>query len=196
MKIMVLADEECKLFWDYFKKEYFEDIDLIISCGDLEADYLSFLVTMTAKPVLYVRGNHDDKYEMKEPEGCVCIEDTIFKYRGIRIMGLGGCMRYNRGINQYTQRQMKGRVRRLFFSLLRNRGIDILVTHAPASGINDASDLCHNGFTAFNDLIRRYKPRYFVHGHIHLTYGYQIPRETQVGETTIINAFDHYVIEI
>ena len=41
MKILFLADEECKIYWDYFRKEQFEGIDLIISCGDLKPEYLS-----------------------------------------------------------------------------------------------------------------------------------------------------------
>ena len=68
MKILLIADEESKIYWDFFKKEQFEGIDLIISCGDLKPEYLSFLATMTAVPVLYVRGNHDDKYEKYPPE--------------------------------------------------------------------------------------------------------------------------------
>ena len=83
MKILLVADQESKLYWDYFKKEYFEGIDLIISCGDLKAEYLSFLATMVPVPVLYVHGNHDYKYERKPPEGCICIDDTIFEYEGI-----------------------------------------------------------------------------------------------------------------
>ena len=52
MKILFIADEESKIYWDFFKKEQFEGIDLIISCGDLKPEYLSFLATMTTVPVL------------------------------------------------------------------------------------------------------------------------------------------------
>ena len=97
MKILVIADEECASLWDFFDKSKVEDIDLIISCGDLDPRYLSFLVTMTTVPVLYVHGNHDGKYEYIPPEGCTCIEDDIFVYEGVRILGLGGSMRYTKG---------------------------------------------------------------------------------------------------
>ena len=33
--------------------------DAIISCGDLPASYLTFLVTMANRPLFYVHGNHD-----------------------------------------------------------------------------------------------------------------------------------------
>ena len=82
MRIMVIADEESSWLWDHFEKEKLAGVDLIISCGDLHPHYLSFLTTFTSAPVLYVHGNHDDKYEQVPPEGCTCIEDQIFVYEG------------------------------------------------------------------------------------------------------------------
>ena len=60
MKILILADVESKYLWDYFDKSKLEGVDLILSCGDLNPQYLSFLASFTQSPVLYVRGNHDD----------------------------------------------------------------------------------------------------------------------------------------
>ena len=196
MKILLIADEESKIYWDFFKKEQFEGIDLIISCGDLKPEYLSFLATMTAVPVLYVRGNHDDKYEKYPPEGCTCIEDRIYKFNGIRILGLGGSHRYKPGLNQYTELQMVRRVSKLFWKIKFNRGFDILVTHSPAKGVHDGEDMCHLGFQVFNRLIEKYHPKYFVHGHVHMNYGRQFPREDYIGDTCVVTAFERYVIEI
>lgn len=196
MKILFIADEESKKIWDFFRKEDYEDVDLVISCGDLKPEYLSFLATMLPVPVLYVRGNHDDKYDRYPPEGCICIEDQIYKFQGVRILGLGGSYRYKPGINQYTEKQMKKRVRKLFWKLKRNKGFDILVTHSPALGVHDGEDTCHRGFDIFNSLIETYRPRFFVHGHVHMNYGRQFPREDQVGQTRVVNAFEHYTIEL
>ena len=69
MRILALADEEAKYYWDYFDKSKLEGIDLILSCGDLKPEYLSFLATFAKVPILYVRGNHDDIYETRPPEG-------------------------------------------------------------------------------------------------------------------------------
>ena len=102
MKILAIADVESKYLWDYFEKSKLEGIDLIISCGDLDPRYLSFLATFTSAPVLYVHGNHDDKYERIPPEGCICIDDKIYVHEGERILGLGGSMRYKPGEHQYT----------------------------------------------------------------------------------------------
>ena len=171
MRILAIADKESPYYWDYFEKSKLEDIDLIISCGDLEPTYLSFLATFTSVPVLYVHGNHDVKYDMVNPDGCICIDDDIFEYKGIRILGLGGSMRYTSGKYQYTEREMKQRIRKLWFKLFRKRGFDILVTHAPAYQLNDGRDLPHQGFRTFINLIEKYNPKFFLHGHVHLSYG-------------------------
>jgi Icc-related predicted phosphoesterase len=196
MKILFVADEESKMIWDYFKKEDYKDIDLIVSCGDLNPQYLTFMATMIPVPVLYVHGNHDDKYEQTPPEGCTCIEDQIYNFNGIRILGLGGSQRYKKGVNQYTEKEMEKRVKKLRWQLWRNKGFDILVTHSPAQGLHDGQDPCHRGFDVFNQLIDRYQPRYFVHGHVHMSYGRQFLRLDQVGETCVVNAFERFVIEV
>lgn len=196
MKILFLADEESKVYWDYFKKEQFEGIDLIISCGDLKPEYLTFLATMVSVPLLYVHGNHDDKYGKRPPEGCICIEDRIYNFNGIRILGLGGSYRYKDGVNQYTEQQMARRIAKLKLKLTINRGFDILVTHSPAYGFHDGEDQCHRGFDSFNRLINTYHPKYFVHGHVHMNYGRQFPRVDEIGDTQVINAFERYILEV
>jgi Icc-related predicted phosphoesterase len=196
MKILILADVESKYLWDYFDKEKLEGIDLILSAGDLKPQYLSFLASFSKVPILYIRGNHDDCYENTPPDGCICIEDKIYVYKGVRIMGLGGSVRYKKGINQYTQMQMKHRVSRMWFQLKKNKGIDILLTHSPASGINDGEDHVHKGFEAFNYILDTYKPEYFIHGHVHKTYQSEFAREIKYNNTTIINGYERYTVEI
>lgn len=197
MKILAIADEESPYLWDYFEKSKLEGIDLIISCGDLDPRYLSFLATFTSAPVIYVHGNHDDKYKKIEPEGCICIDDDIFEYKGVRILGLGGSMRYKPGDNQYTEWEMGKRLRnfKMRWKLFRKGGVDILVTHAPAHGINDGEDLPHMGFKVFKKLMEKYSPKYFLHGHVHMKYGRKHVRCDQYKDTQVINAFEKYVFE-
>lgn len=196
MKILVLADIESKYLWDYFEKEKLQGIDLIVSCGDLKPQYLSFLASFTKAPILYVCGNHDDCYESTPPEGCICIEDKIYKFNGLRIMGLGGSVRYNKGKNQFTQEQMKNRLKRMWLKIKWNKGIDILVTHAPARGLNDGDDYVHKGFEAFIEILDTYKPKYFFHGHVHKNYNYQFVRESQYKDTIVVNAYERHIIEV
>jgi len=196
MNILVLADEESKFLYDYYEPEKLRGIDLIISCGDLDPRYLSFFATVCPVPVLYVRGNHDGKYEYRPPEGCICIEDDIFVYKGVRILGLGGSMEYiPDSLNQYTEWAMRRRVHKLWWKLFRHRGFDILVTHAPAFQINDMEDLPHRGFQCFREMLVRYEPKYFFHGHVHANYGNGFKRVDKFGATTVINGYVSYKVE-
>ena len=195
MRILAVADEESRYLWDFYQRDKLENVELILSAGDLAPEYLSFLTTMYAIPVLYVHGNHDDKYAYKPPEGCICIDDTIYVYNGIRILGLGGSMRYRPGGNQYTEEEMHKRVKKLWMKILRHRGFDVLLTHAPAYQINDGRDVPHQGFQEFVRLMEKYKPRFLVHGHVHLSYGRNHQRYDQYQNTHIINAYERCVFD-
>ena len=196
MKILALADEECAALYDYYTPGKLKDYDLIISCGDLKANYLSFIVTMARAPVLYVHGNHDTGYERNPPEGCDCIEDQLIVYKGLRILGLGGCRMYRPGQHQYTEKDMRKRIRKLRFKLWRHKGVDIVVTHAPPKGVGDDDDIAHRGFEAFLQLIDRYHPKYLLHGHVHLRYGIDQTREREYNGTQVINVCERYVLDI
>ena len=149
MKILAIADEECKALWDYFTPDKLAGVDLIIACGDLNRHYLEYLATMAPMPVLYVHGNHDESYDLRPPQGVICIDDDVYVHNGLRIAGLGGGCRYRTGAWQFTEAEMKKRVNRLRGKIDRHGGLDILVTHAPMHGYGDLTDLPHRGFTAF-----------------------------------------------
>lgn len=196
LKIMVFADHQSRLLYDYYDPERLKDIDLIISCGDLPQEYLTFFVTLCNVPLLYVRGNHDKNYDINPPEGCTCIEDDIYVHQGVRILGLGGSMQYIPDApNQYTEGQMRRRIKKLSYKLWRHKGFDILVSHAPAYQVNDLPDLPHRGFAAFLPLLDKYKPKFFIHGHVHANYRNNFKRTDTYGETTVINGYEFYVVE-
>ena len=195
MKIMVMADDESKYIWEHYQPGMFKGIDLIISAGDLKPEYLSFVETFSNVPLLYVHGNHDERYDVMPPEGCECIEDQIVTYNGVRILGLGGSMRYREGTHQYREKDMQRRISRLKLRLKLSGGFDILVTHAPMAGFHDGDDLCHRGFEAFRRLLEQYQPKYYVHGHVHMNYGLKTPRLSLFGETTVINAYRTFTFE-
>ena len=195
MKILVLSDMESKSLWDYYQPGMLDDIGLILSAGDLDSSYLSFLVTMARCPLLYVHGNHDDSYEKHPPEGCDCIDDKIYVHEGIRILGLGGSMRYKTGSWQYTEKEMRRRVNRLAFPLLYHKSFDILLTHSPIRGFHDGEDPAHMGFQIFDRLLRRFQPGYMIHGHVHNNYGRDFMRTDIYQGVTVINACEKYVFE-
>mgnify|MGYP003589928064 CR=1 FL=1 len=52
LKALVLSDHESEYIWDFFDAKAFAGVDVMISCGDLKPEYLSFLVTMIPAPLL------------------------------------------------------------------------------------------------------------------------------------------------
>ena len=115
------------------------------------------------------------------------------------IAGAPGSLKYNNGINQYSDRQMKFHLLKMVPSLIMNkikygRYVDIFLTHATPRHIHDKEDPCHRGFECFHWFLQKFKPTFMVHGHIHL---YDM-REERIGkyyDTTLVNAFAHQVIE-
>lgn len=195
LKILFISDEPVPVLWDYFDSTMLEGIDMVISCGDLPPQYLSFLATFFKGPVLYVHGNHDECYIETPPDGCTCIDGRVYEFDGVRIAGLGGCMKYKKGTFQYTERQMLLRTLRLYLKIFLHRGLDIFVAHAPAYGLNDGEDLPHRGFRCFHYLLHRFHPKYFVHGHMHFSYNYSQKRVCRHKNVTVINACEQYVLK-
>lgn len=196
MKILCIADEELTIFWDSYVPGRLREYDLILSSGDLKAAYLSFIVTMARAPVMYVHGNHDTGYAVTEPEGCDSIDGQIVEYRGLRILGLGGCLWYRPGAHQYSEKEMRKRTRKLRWQIAKYGGVDIIVTHAPPRGVGDGEDRAHQGFETFLELMDTYRPRYLLHGHVHLSYGRDRTREREYHDTKVINVCEKYVLEI
>ena len=71
-----------------------------------------------------------------------------------------------------------------------------MLTHSPAKGLGDGGDPAHEGFACFLKLLDAFHPRYFIHGHVHMNYGANIQRLRSYGETTVINAYERYELEI
>jgi Icc-related predicted phosphoesterase len=216
MKILCISDQIDPLVYTNTIRERFKDVDLILSAGDLPMDYLDFIVSSLNKPLLFVFGNHHtedmpyytggEPYKVPETladehfhgSGAIHMGSRVRREGGLIIAGLGGSMRYNRGKNQFTEFQMKKEILKLipgliFNRIFRGRYLDILLTHASPRGIHDKEDRCHQGFKCFLWFMRKFKPRYLIHGHIHL-YDLGDIRVTRYGETAVINAYSHYLI--
>ena len=196
MKILCIADEELNAFWDHYVPGRLREYDLILSSGDLKAAYLSFIVTMARAPVMYVHGNHDTGYAVTEPEGCDSIDGEMVEYRGLRILGLGGCLWYRPGDHQYSEKEMRRRIRKLRWKIAKYGGVDIIVTHASPRGVGDSEDPAHMGFECFLDLIDTYRPQYLLHGHVHKSYSMNFCREREYHGTKVINVCGKFILDI
>jgi Icc-related predicted phosphoesterase len=174
------------------------DPDLLLSCGDLPAYYLDYLVSKLNVPMFAVHGNHDALPPLEGSSGFERCGATWIGGRGVNVGGLllagfDGSLRYNDGPYQSSQAEMHAAVRALVPWLLMNRVrcgrfLDVLITHAPPRGIHDEPDQCHTGFNAYNWLIRTFQPRYHLHGHVHV-YDRRKPTVTLVGKTEVMNVY-------
>jgi Icc-related predicted phosphoesterase len=206
MKILAVSDEVVDRLYSAQVGQHLRDIDLVLGCGDLPYEYLEFLVSTLNVPLVYVPGNHDPLYNQENPatqaEGCLFLDKHVMQVKGITLAGLGGSIRYKPGHpNQYTQLEMYWRVYSFMPSLIWNqrhtgRVLDIMVAHSPPRGIHDESDPAHIGFSAFKDLIRIIKPRYFLHGHTIAYKSNLVPSVTQVDGTTILNIYPYRLLEV
>lgn len=207
-RILAVSDRVMDHLYSADVRDKYSDLDLIIGCGDLPFYYLDFLISALDVPLVYVRGNHDgepqyaaDKRVLTAVQGGQELHRRTIQMKGLLLAGLEGSMRYRpHAPHMYTEREMTLQVVRLVPRLLWNRQrygryLDILITHSPPFGIHDQSDLPHTGFKIFLTFMRYFKPRYLLHGHVHL-YRQDVPRVTTHEETTVINVYPYRLLEI
>ena len=197
MRILAISDEPSERLWGERCREALSGVDLILSAGDLPASYLSYLTCFTNAPVIYVHGNHDDRYAQKPPEGCLCADGKIMQIKGVRILGLGGSVRYRPdGVNMYSEKEMAARIRSLRRRLHFTGGFDILLTHAPIRGVGDQDSVSHRGFECFGPLLDRYSPAVMIHGHMHQAYTAFFQRQREYNGIPVINASTAYEFDL
>lgn len=195
MKYKVLAVSDVEILKKYSieqMKENFKDIDMIFACGDLSNPYLDYLVSFLDKRLIYINGNH--LYETYHDISFLdCIDGKITKYKGLKIAGYDGCRVYSYKKHQYSENQMFFKVVKHLFSFILRKP-DVVISHAPPRYIHDKEDYVHRGFKVFRLIIKWFKPKVWIHGHIHLS-SHLEQQETLVDETRVINAYGYKVIE-
>ncbi len=207
MKILAVSDQVIDRMYTLIPNGHFQDVRLILGCGDLPYSYLEYIVTMLNVPLYYVPGNHDPEFNPKDKrssaEGCSNLDLTVEYDKNLLVGGFGGCIRYRPdGINQYTQFEAYLRAFQMLPKLLMNRiqygrMLDFLITHSPPYGIHDdILDPAHHGLKALNWLIRVAKPRYLLHGHTHFYKNNLESQETMIGSTKVINVYPYKILEV
>ena len=207
LKILAVSDKVLQTHYSPNVPKLYPQLDLLLGAGDLPYYYLDFLVSALDTPMLYVLGNHDagrqytESGEISEVRGGRNIHRQAVWEQGVLFAGLEGSMRYRPNAKQqYSETEMWREAMSLFPKLLINRirhgrYLDVLLTHSPPFGLHDAEDLPHQGFKTFNFLMRTFRPRYLLHGHIHryLLHKHEI---SQYHDTTVINIYPNYYLEL
>ncbi|GLY54632.1 metallophosphoesterase [Lentzea sp. NBRC 102530] len=214
VRVLVVADEVVETLWTDQVHGY--DVDLVLAAGDLPFEYLEHLANALDKPLVFVPGNHDADLSgyanvrglwtkagvpvrWPGPTGAVNADERVIDVAGLRIAGLGGSIRYNKGPNQWTERQQARRARRVtrlaaWRKLRDGRGVDVLLTHSPPLDCGDEPDAPHRGFACFHPLVERLAPSLMLHGHIH-PHGHARP-DRLVGSTRVVNVVPLKVLEV
>ncbi|HYF64071.1 MAG TPA: metallophosphoesterase [Herpetosiphonaceae bacterium] len=181
-------------------------IDAIVGCGDLPFSYLEHLVSVLNVPCFYVNGNHDAPEECADgsirdtPQGCESLDLRVTSFAGMLIAGVSGVLRYREGDYQYSEKQWRRRLlalslRTMLAQQRHRRPLDVLICHSPPAGLHDGPR-AHRGPQALRRFVDRFGPRYVLHGHVHINYGYGDQRPLQHGRSTIINTCGYRLLEI
>jgi Icc-related predicted phosphoesterase len=208
MRILAVADAVSPVIYSERFPDNLPPFDLVVSAGDMPGHVLEYMATKLRVRPVYVLGNHGNGYvrdpatdRIGLPGGCLNVHRRVVDVGGLLIAGIEGSARYRPGPLQYSEFEMElhsaALAPRLAWNrLFRGRALDVLLTHAPPSGPHEGSDFPHRGVPAFNRLVRRWRPRLHIHGHVHLS-GANAPREYLTKEgVRVVNAFEFTIIEL
>lgn len=184
MKALVIADRPPGI--DIVQTIASENIDFIITLGDLTREDILPLAEITHVPKVGVYGNHDSGTYMSEL-GIWDMHLKIWDFQGLKFGGFQGCVRYkeNPDAIMFTQEEAD-----LLMSDFPE--VDVFISHCPPRGINDEEDIAHQGFDALRKYLDEKQPSVWLHGH---TYPTDETIVKQYGSTRIEYVFRYKVIE-
>ncbi len=209
MKILCVSDWIESVIYSDQMKYRMSDVDMIVSCGDISTGYLDFIMSELNRPLYYVVGNHLTSKHIKKntfgqikadiPTWFNDLHLKFYNHNGTLITGFQGTVWYNGGAFQYKQWEVYLMLLRLVPRLLYNKikygkYLDIFVAHAAPYKVGDLEDPCHVGLKAFNLFIKLFKPKLFLHGHIHI-YDRNQKRERLYYDTRVINCSGYSKVE-
>ena len=162
-----------------------EKVDLVVLCGDLtgfvESNNLIKPFKDKNQKVLILPGNWDSFATtdfLAQFYGVKNIHGYSARYEDVGFFGAGGA---DIGPNSVTEKEMRDTLRKAHSGL---KGIEkkVMLTHMhPAGSKSEFSGF--EGSKAIRDAIKKFKPDFLLHGHIHEAAGF----EETIGKTKVIN---------
>ena len=199
IRILAVSDEPDTSLDSPATRERLGPIDMIIGAGDLQPEYLSFVVDAFGAPLHYVRGNHDVGAAWAHTEPALLPEPMpdakLVDEAGLHIIGFSGSPTYSgRGLEVPAS----GMWRKALHAWLRasRAGPVLVVSHAPPRDVNDDDDLAHRGFTAFRWLMSRLEAPLWLHGHTALVRRGIDQRSVRMNGTLFYNCTGATLIEL
>ena len=168
IRILAVSDETDPSLDSPATRERLGDLDMIVGCGDLEPNYLSFVTDAFHAPLRYIRGNHDVGSAWGHSERQLLPapmpDGEVIEEAGIQLIGFSGSPIYNDRGMQVSAGGMWLKAWSAWWRA-RNLGAVLVVSHAPPRGVNDDQDVAHRGFTSFRWLADQLHPPLWLHGH-------------------------------
>ena len=171
-----------------------KDIDLLICCGDFCLDgtsdeayhFLHWYASLPVKYKILCPGNHDNYVELNEEEiRSFSIKNNIL-FESDGLIEIEGTFFYLYSYFPFVVKEFGYQVEANKFATHCRKipeMIDFLVTHNGAFGILDKTQGEHIGEVELSKLVKRVKPIFHLHGHIHESFG-----SFNNGKTISINA--------
>jgi hypothetical protein len=197
LRLLAASDEIDPALEGLSNREALEPVDLVIGCGDLAPDWLGFLADAFRAPMLYVRGNHDRRGPWPSPPGIPAPtfgwEDRLV--HGVPILALPWPGREGEQARRDEGAAWRQVLRHAIPRLAWPGADAIIVSHVPPRGAGDTpGDEYHEGFAAYEFVLRRLQPALWLHGHT--TRAAQRSWWTGRGTTTLVNATGSVLVEL
>lgn len=184
MKFLVIADRPpVEPIKDTLARE---DIDAILTLGDLELQEIRYLEMVTDIPKLGVYGNHCSGSYF-DPLGITNMHMCSMELNGVTFGGIEGCVRYKNSptAKMYTQEEVTE-------MLADFPAVDVMLSHAPPYGVNDEpDDPTHAGYRGLRTYVEQHHPSLLLHGH---TYPSEQEQVHRLGSTRIEYVYGSRII--
>lgn len=178
-ELLIIAGDICPDI-SFRKSGHDPDLSRLQQREWLRGDFADWADTLPAERIIATPGNHDWTSTFPENVRAEMFVDELVEWRGKKFwltpwVSPCGCWNYQLPIDQ----------RKIRYADI-PRGLDVLVSHAPAYQLGDlAYGDVRSGCKELRDVIDRTQPRFVIYGHIHEAQRYG--RENILGPTVLFN---------
>lgn len=171
-------------------------VDALISLGDYSSVHAGVMARAGAPFTAGVYGNHCTQDYMPGHGIVDLVGDRstparrgtlqLPGHRDVTVLAVQGCVRYKPDVEDvlFTQEQYAAAIDSL-------PAAELVITHCPPAGVNDAEDDAHVGIAALRGWVDRYQPRWLLHGHT-----YENPERSWHGGAEVLYVTGHAVIDL
>jgi uncharacterized protein len=198
IRILAASDEPDAALEHATNRDALGPIDLVVGAGDLSPEEVQFLGDAFRAPLVYVLGNHDrgGPWPALDKLPIASTGVDVRSLPGVSILALpwpsADARSSKRDEGAAWRQVLRFAGRRL---LLPGGTPWLVISHVPPGDSGDTpDDPYHVGFMAYRAVLRRLKPRLWIHGHT--TRASSRTPVVEDGATTLINVTGSALVEL